>query len=229
MSISINDNLNALNIANLYKKNNEDEELNIFANQAEITEKNLTNPQDDESELSYEDYTSIITKSDFTYNVMELLKNGMGFQEAIDETKEQQFTDLFEQRLATNGGDPIEAVKYAKDRMSADLSEEDLIEFVSNLAAEYVSIDTDIAAQLNAYADMLQEQLEEKKKNNDVGGYKDKINKMSLEDSESDSLKASLSVDNSIQDIVYNLEKYYEEMKEDVDKNPEKYARSVIV
>ncbi len=101
---------------------------------------------------------------EFNVSVLEKLKSGMSFQDAILAVKAERFQMYFEEALAANGGDVRGALERAEAqlRKETQLSNEDLYAVVQELGEEYTQAARETGSQeLQRIADELGKYLEE--------------------------------------------------------------------
>ncbi len=108
---------------------------------------------------------------EFNVSVLEKIKSGMSFQDAISVAKAARFEFYFEEALANNGGDVKGALKRAEAQLSAEtqLTDEEIYGIVKDLAAEYTQAVHDTGSQeLQRIADELGTYLEELESKTDI-------------------------------------------------------------
>ncbi len=78
-------------------------------------------------------------KTSFAEDVLERVKSGESFTDAMLQIKAERYKEYFEEELAKNGGDVKAAAKRAMDRLEAEteVSEDELYAIIQNLSAEY--------------------------------------------------------------------------------------------
>ncbi len=231
MSITLDSIANDRLMEDLYgKKKYVENDENIFSQFSTIGENSLTYKDEEEDSLFTENEQDsvILTQEDFSNNMMQLIKNGFSLTEALTETKQQQFEDLFQKRLAENGGDPIEAAKYARARMSSEPTDEEYQRFVSDMATEYAEIDTDISNPLNDYAKALQDELDAKNKKIGYNLYEEMQKADKIDVTKKPSFDDSLNIDFDLQKLMFK-NNFANEIDDNPLTNPERFSRNIIV
>ncbi len=146
-------------LANMQKE--KEKEFNPFEEHSAINSSYIPSEDEDENNvaMSQEDFELIMTTAGFNNEIIDLVKNGMSFTDAISETKEKQFYTLFWKRLAENGENVEEALSYAKSMMTTEITDKDLQEFVQELAEYFEDVDEDIFETLQNISNMLEEKI----------------------------------------------------------------------
>ena len=102
----------------------------------------------------------INTQERYTNLMLDAMKSGKSMVEALVETKAELFKELFAKELEANNGDVKDAIHDAKANLKMDLSDQELLGIVQELASDYQA-NGDIAEQLSEIADDLYRKIEQ--------------------------------------------------------------------
>ncbi len=100
----------------------------------------------------FPDYWMGLPSFSFSEIVNRRLSDGESFADAVKNTKGELFKKYFKEQLALNNGDVKDAIEVAKKSIGAEISDEDLSEFITELFDEYTLVNNShIANQLFDY------------------------------------------------------------------------------
>ncbi len=123
-----------------------------YASVEEEAEADFNQSQEDLEEIK-------LNSANFTAHMLDLVKSGESFADALLKTSEAQFKQLFEQEMESNGGNVKEAVISAKTQLSSEVSDEELLGFIQGLAQDYKMSSPEISEQLSELAQELSEEM----------------------------------------------------------------------
>ncbi len=133
-------------------QSNTQTEINAFT-QAKQEEINSVHKEQIESS------SENLSQESFAKSVIENIKEGESFTDAIRNKKQEEFQSYFNEELEKNGGDVNAAIKVAEARVKGGLSDEEMYESIMALAGRYKDIDKEVSDQLIEYAEELAKQM----------------------------------------------------------------------